>query len=213
MTDIITELIEAFKRFPGIGPRQAKRFVYHLLGESPTEVNRLLNLIRSLAADIKQCAVCFRYFPLTPSRTDNVCAWCKESEHAAALLIVEKDIDAENIRRSGAFQGQFFILGGLVPILESQPEVKVRSKQLLTYLDRRLKNKSPPLHEIIIALSAHPDGDNTGEYLLRLLDRYRTENDIKITFLGRGLSTGIELEYSDTATLQHALRNRQSSPS
>ncbi|HEY4524333.1 MAG TPA: recombination protein RecR, partial [Candidatus Paceibacterota bacterium] len=58
--------------------------------------------------------------------------------------------------------------------------------------------------EIIIALAVNPEGDNTNEYLQKML----APSKIKITILGRGLSTGTELEYSDAETLRNALKNR-----
>ena len=42
--DNTQKLIELFKEFPGIGPRQAKRFVYFLLNKNPAYVNDLAKL-------------------------------------------------------------------------------------------------------------------------------------------------------------------------
>ena len=40
-----------FARFPGIGPRLAKRFVYHLLNKSPASVKEFAQLIE----EVKRC--------------------------------------------------------------------------------------------------------------------------------------------------------------
>jgi recombination protein RecR len=64
------------------------------------------------------------------------------------------------------------------------------------------------LKEIILALSANPEGDNTAIYLTEFLKPLTGERSIKISRLGRGLSTGTELEYSDAETIRNALKNR-----
>ena len=68
---------------------------------------------------------------------------------------------------------------------------------------RRIENDG--LKEIIIALSVNPDGDVTLEYVKKILSPFKK---LKVTILGRGLSTGTELEYSDAATIKSALDNR-----
>jgi recombination protein RecR len=94
-------------------------------------------------------------------------------------------------------------LGGLVGILEKEPEKKIRQRELLKRIE-----ETKDIKEIIIALSANTDGDNTFSYLEKLLAPIAQKNNIKITHLGRGLSTGTELEYSDSDTLRNALKNR-----
>ena len=113
-------------------------------------------------------------------------------------MIVEKDVDLDNVERSGVFDGLYFVLGGTVPILDEEPHKKVRSNELLKYI------KSKNFEEIILATSANPDGDHTGEYIHRLLK----DSGANISTLGRGLSTGSELEYSDQETIKNAFENR-----
>ena len=62
------------------------------------------------------------------------------------------------------------------------------------------------IKEVILALSANPVGDNTLDYLRNEISKFK---NLRISTLGRGLSTGTELEYSDAATLSHALENRK----
>jgi len=120
------------------------------------------------------------------------------------LMVVAKDVDLDNIEKTKSYNGFYFILGGLVPILEKNPEQKVRINELLKAIEKR-----NDLKEIILALSASPNGDNTAEYLKRILSPIAEKKGIKISLLGRGISTGLELEYSDSDTLKHALTNRE----
>ncbi|MEK7208892.1 MAG: recombination mediator RecR [Patescibacteria group bacterium] len=202
MSDIIEKLVATFIRFPGIGPRQARRFIYHLLAQNSLTIENLAQDLLTLKQTVNQCRSCCRFFIVNNrAAAKEICELClDESRDPSILMIVEKDSDLEVVRKSGHYSGQFFVLGGLVPILEEAPAKKIRLNPLL----EKIKATKNQLKEIIIALAANPEGDNTGEYLQRAL----APLGIKITILGRGLSTGTELEYSDAETLRNALKNR-----
>ena len=212
----IQKLTEFFGAFPGIGPRQAKRFVYHLLKQDHETLDSFVNTLRQLKDDTVQCPDCFRYFSAGGHKKDgDCCDICRDiNVDDSLLMIVEKDVDLETIRRSGVYGGRFFVLGGLVPILEKNPSLLVRSKELFNKI---LNTCQPPVNksaetqkltEVIIALSANPDGDNTVDYLRPILKPLEDKFGFKVTILGRGLSTGTEIEYSDRDTLANALKNR-----
>jgi recombination protein RecR len=121
-------------------------------------------------------------------------------------LIVEKDADYENIKKSRNYSGMYFILGGLVPIVTKETPNFVRIKELITTVESRAKKEN--LKEIIIALSLNPQGEHTDMYLREKMSPLVEKYKFKIVSLGRGLSTGTELEYSDSDTIKNALKNR-----
>ncbi len=135
----------------------------------------------------------------------SVCDICIGDTDSAVLLVVEKDMDFESVRRSGAYAGKYFILGGTIPVLERDPASKIRIRELLARIEQ---GASEGLTEVILALSANPEGDFTREYVIKTLEPVLKQLGISITTFGRGLSTGTELEYSDAETLRHALKNR-----
>lgn len=207
MTNAIEKLSQIFRDFPGIGPRQAKRFAYFLLARDDEYLKKLGIAIYNIKREIVQCGECHRYFPpASPAqRSKKICELCASSSRDGSLLmIVEKDIDLENIRKAGVYNGHYFVLGGVLPILEKEPEKRIRIKELEKLIDRRSRD----IKEIILALSANAEGDNTMEYLKNKLRTTLEAKEIKISLLGRGLSTGTELEYSDNETLKNALKNR-----
>jgi len=200
MSNVIQKLVELFIKFPGIGPRQARRFVYYLLSEETARVDSLIASIKELREDVSQCKQCMRYH----TAKGEVCDICGDaSKDKTSMMILEKDIDLENVRASGYYNGRFFILGGLLGAIEKDPDSKIRGKVLVDEVKRRIGKDG--LKEIIIALSVNPDGDVTLEYVKKILAPYKK---LKVTILGRGLSTGTELEYSDAATIKSALDNR-----
>lgn len=202
--DNTQKLIELFKEFPGIGPRQAKRFVYFLLNKNPSYANDIASLIKEVRSTVHSCDTCFRFFP---NSNNTKCPVCRDtSRDGSQLMIVSNDVDFENIEKTKFYNGFYFILGGSIPILEKNPEKRIRQKELLEAIDTKIKNG---LNEIIIALNYNPEGENTLSYLNELLSKMVLDNQIKVSTLGRGLSTGTELEYSDGETIKNALKNRQ----
>lgn len=203
--DSIGKLTELFKEFPGIGARQAGRFVYFLLSKNSGYLETLSKLILSLKREIKSCSSCFRFFPETAGRSA-LCEVCRDkSRDNTLLMVVPRDIDWKAVEKSGSYRGFYFILGGTVPILEKAPERRVRVKELLAAVRAGIE---AGLKEIIIAASVNPEGENTQDFIVKTLSPIAKEYGLKISGLGRGLSTGAELEYSDSDTIKNALRNR-----
>ena len=62
------------------------------------------------------------------------------------------------------------------------------------------------IKEVIIATNPTTEGDLTSLYIKRKLQDFK---NLKITRLGRGLSTGSDIEYADEITLGSALTNRE----
>lgn len=200
------QLKELFKEFPGIGPRQAERFVYFILRKNNGYATDLARAITNLKKHMHQCAESFQFFySENPKETLSPIARNLHRDQSL-LMIVEKDTDLENIERTGAYAGKYFVLGGTVPLLEKEPHKKIRLDPLKKLLEE--KGRLGVLQEVIFALSANPDGEYTAEktkeYIAPVIEKYA----LKQSELGRGLSTGTELEYSDKETIKNALRYR-----
>lgn len=205
--DSIEKLAEYFIRFPGIGPRQAKRFVYFLLSRDGRFLEELAELILLLKKEITSCTSCFRFFATGVSRMP-LCETCRdENRGGEALLVVEKDVDFENIERSSAYSGKYFVLGGTVAFIEKN---KNRQHIRLQQLRERIEHdgKAGTLREVICAFSVTPEGEQTAEHIAEECASLLQKYNIKISTLGRGLSTGSELEYPDSETIKNALQNR-----
>jgi recombination protein RecR len=202
----VDKLTEIFKTFPGIGPRQAKRFVYFLLTRNKSYVADLSDLIKNLPNEVEICSDCFRYFTkgLTEKKLCDICQ--SKNRDESSLMIVARDIDLENIEKSHYFNGKYFILGGTIPILDKEPANKIRLNELLLNLE---KKSSLGLKEIILGFSINPESEYTADFIVREITPLINKYNIKISHLGRGLSTGTELEYSDADTIKSALENRR----
>jgi recombination protein RecR len=205
--DHIDELAKALARFPGIGPRQGKRFVYYLLSAPAAERAKLAELVASLGKEVKQCPECMRFYNGT---TAIICNYCSDSRRDdTQLMLVEKDQDLSAVERAGTYRGRYFVLGG---VLTLSGKGAIREKELVRKVEKHIKMMdivNPSLFEVVLALSATSEGEHTADRVRELLAPYR--DHLKVSELGRGLATGSELEYSDAETLRAALTNRKES--
>lgn len=201
----LDKLIAYFENFPGIGARQARRFAFHVLTLPETATNELSALITSLHDTVVECSSC-RKFHAKNKNESELCSLCADSTRdLTKLLVVERDTDIQSIERSGVYNGLYFVLGGTVPLLESKENKKLRSGGLKRIVEDRIPLG---LSEIILAFSVNPDGENTSRFVESVLKETLADSPVVISHLGRGLSTGSELEYADPETLKNALKNR-----
>ena len=197
-------LVERFKKFPGIGPRQASRFVYYLLSRGKPETNSLVRELNALHTNIRQCIESRAYF-YSNNPQDKLSPIAQNPNRKRdVVMVVERDSDLKAIEDSGVFSGQYFVLGGTVPLMDKNPEKFVRGRELIRRVDEGVVKDG--LTEVIVATGATTEGDHTASYIDGLLSKFK---GLKVTHLGRGLSTGTELEYVDRDTIQNALRNRK----
>ncbi len=201
----LDKLIKHFEEFPGIGARQARRFAFYILTLEEKQSQELAELITSLRLSVVECASCHRFFSKNGGLASE-CSICSDSNRdRTKLMIVERDSDIIAIERSAVYDGLYFVLGGTVSLLSSKEQDTLRSGALKSVVETRC---SHDLHEIILAFAVNPDGENTARFIESLLKDYISAHKLLVSQLGRGLSTGSELEYADPETIKNALLYR-----
>src|SRR3989344_439745 len=202
--DAIERLAALFEKFPGIGPRQAGRFVHYLLRSSPALRQELAKAIAGLTSSVRQCAECRRYHD-GESALCNRCS--SKTRDRGTLMIVATDADADAIERSHTYTGTYFILGGTVA-LGNEKNPRIREADLVKCMQKRANE----LREVILAFQANVEGDTTAARVRDIIEPIVVKGDplhiVAVSTLGRGLSTGAELEYADPDTIKNALKNR-----
>lgn len=197
--DTIDRLTALFERFPGIGPRQAQRFVQFLLRTSPAVRRELADAIHTLGASVSTCPECGKFHA---SGRGALCSMCADTTRdRSLLLVVAHGTDIPPVERSG-YRGYYFVLGGLLQ-LGSDSVDTIRLSALGEKVMRTLE-----IEEVVCALPANTEGDMTTRRIREFLTEAANGRVIAITTLGRGLSTGSEIEYADPDTIAHALKNR-----
>lgn len=198
------KIVELFREFPGIGERQARRFAFYLLSRPNNYLEEFAKLITSIKRDVVQCDMCLRFF--SKRSEEKNCSICTDPlRDKSTLMVVSKDADLQAIEKSSIYNGLFVVIGGLIPILEKSPETKIRARDFERIVNSRTNDG---LKEVIFALSATSEGEHTREFLEARLESLKAKG-LQCSELGRGLSTGTELEYADPETIKAALQNKK----
>ncbi len=202
--DSIERLVKLFVRFPGIGERQAKRFAYFILAQQTSYVQSLASALTSARANAHTCTKCLRIFEVGIDGASGLCTICSDPHRdQSTIVVVEKGQDIEAFARTD-YKGLFFVLGGLIPIIQKN----IVEGTHIAYLQTRIEHEKELLKELILAFPLTPNGDHTDQAVREILAP-TLPSGISITSLGRGLSTGAELEYADPASLSASLKKRE----
>ena len=204
----IQKLIDLFTKFPGIGPRQATRFVFFMLKNRPV-IHELTSTLTEVDAKIAFCQLCYRALEKNDGQKNQHCQFCRDAKrNQRQIAVVEKEADLQNMEKTGAFAGLYHVLDGLIAPLDPNSAKNLHLKELYERIKMLLEKEEKC--EVILATGATTEGDMTALYIDRILaPLQKLHAGLKISRLGRGLSLGSELEYADEVTLKNALTNRK----
>lgn len=192
-------IVRLFQKLPGVGPRQAARFVLALMEKPDAELLDLGKAIQNLKKEISFCPNCFN---ISDNHQCIVCSNTKRDQ--GKILIIEKVTDLDSIEKTGLYNGLYHVLGGAVDPLDGATPDTLKIKELVSRVDNMLKINDRL--ELIIATNPNTPGETTALYLR---DLFANKKGVSITRLGRGLASGSNLEYADEITLKNALDYRK----
>lgn len=192
----IQNLITAFSRLPGVGPKTASRLAFFLLRASDDLSRDLAIALNDLKSSITYCQNCF-HITTTGRQLCDICA--NEQRDSTLICVVEEPLDVLALERTGVYLGQYHVLHGALSPIEGIGPDDLKVRELL------VRVRSGDIREVILATNPSMEGDYTAAYLSQQL----ASLGVKLTRLARGLPVGGDLEYADQSTLQRALSGRQ----
>lgn len=194
----ILELMEQFRRLPGVGPKTALRFVFAALRWTDADRDALARALRDVSAQTTRCETCMNVAESDP------CRLCSDpARDGSVICVVAEPQHLAAIEATGAYRGRYHVLGGVLSPLDGITPDRLA----ITRLETRIKTAQPhPVLEVVLALEPSIEGETTMLYLARRL----APLGVKVTRLARGLPVGADLEYADEVTLGDALRGRRS---
>jgi recombination protein RecR len=198
----VKNLIDAFERLPGIGPKGATRLVFYLLNTPKSYVNDLATALVKMKEETKICKKCFSV------SEKEICSICDDSHRNHwQICVVEKAIDVMAIENMGGFKGVYHVLGGVINPLDHVGPDDLKIDELINRIENILSDNSENINclEIILATNPTMEGEATALYIKKRLENLK----IKISRIGSGLPIGADLEYADQATLCRALDGRR----
>ncbi|NLI91703.1 MAG: recombination protein RecR [Peptococcaceae bacterium] len=187
----LSDLIIAFSRLPGIGPKTASRLAFFLL-QHAGEAQDLAEAVRVALRDIKQCTVCGNYTEEDPCK---ICSG--QGRDKTLLCVVEQPRDVVALEKTGEYKGLYHVLHGVLSPMEG-----IGPEQLnLSAIFQRLEG----ITEVVVAVNPTVEGEATAHYLSKLLKPL----GLKVTRIAHGLPVGGDLEYADEVTIARALEGRR----
>lgn len=196
---LIQQLIDAFRRLPGVGSKSAQRMVLHFL-ERDREGGRKLAAALTAAMDgVGQCELCRT---LAEARLCHICA--NAARDQATICVVETPADVFAVEATASYRGVYHVLmGHLSPIDGIGPETLGIGR-----LVSRVKDT--PVREVILATNPTVEGEATAWYIAEQLktDALK-QRGLRVSRIAHGVPVGGELEYIDGGTLMHSLAGRQ----
>jgi recombination protein RecR len=188
-------LVQALKRFPGVGERSASRMAYHLLQHDRQGAQLLSQALTQAVAAVKHCQRCH-----TLTEFD-VCGTCQDSTRdLTRLCVVETPSDQSAMERTQAYKGLYFVLMGKLNPIEGIGPKDIGMQKLIE------RASDGVVQEIILATNFTAEGEATAHVLSDVFKR----KGLAVTRLARGVPVGSELEYVDLGTIAHALVDRRS---
>lgn len=199
---VVEDLTTAFERLPGIGRRSAQRLAFYLLRVPQLELDRFATSLSELKKRTKLCKVCHN---LAQEEECEVCA--DPSRDKTTVCVVEGFQDVLAVEKSGSYRGVYHVLHGSLSPLNNIGPKEIYIESLLTRVEQGT------IGELILATNTGLEGEATALYIAdRVEERRGGKADmgkIKVTRIGRGLPTGVELEYADDETLHQAMETRR----
>lgn len=189
----ILNLIECFKKLPGVGEKTAERYALSLLDMSDDEIIFFSKTLNDIKTKIKYCTKCNNYCE------DELCDICKDkTRNKKIICVVEEPKTIVLFEKINIFNGYYHVLNGLISPIEGINPEDINVSSLI----ERIKKEK--IEEVILALKPSIEGETTSLYISKTLENM----NVRVTKIAHGVPMGAEIDYVDSLTLELALENR-----
>lgn len=208
---LIQQLIDAFRRLPGVGNKSAQRMVLHFLERDREGGRKLADALIAAMDGVGQCKRC-----RTLSETE-LCQICSHpGRDHSTICVVETPADVMAVEHTASYRGVYFVLmGHLSPIDGIGPEaLGIDTLKKLVEpgaMDDDSQTEKVVVKEVILATNPTVEGEATAWYISeQLKTQALIERGLKVSRIAHGVPMGGELEYIDGSTLMHSFAGRVS---
>lgn len=193
--DAIEKLIEALRKYPGVGKKTAERYALHTVNRfSEDAIDEIVDAYLRIKEDIFKCPICGNITDIDP------CYICKDdSRDKSKIIVIEQTRDLIVMEKTNKYHGLYHVLNGAISPSDGIGPDDINIKGLLERLkDERIK-------EVILATNLSNEGETTALYINRLL----SDANILVTRIAHGIPAGGNIEYADEITIFKALEGRR----
>lgn len=189
----INDLIECYKKLPGIGEKSAERMALYSLELDQQIIDLFIQSLSNIKTSIKRCKKC-------NNLTDkDVCQICSNEARKKTICVVEEPKNVFQFEKIGTYHGLYHVLDGLISPLDNINPEDINLVGLL----KRIKEEQ--IEEVIIAVKPSVEGETTALYISKILENEK----VKISKIAHGVPLGADMDYIDSLTLELALEERK----
>jgi|LSQX01.3.fsa_nt_gb recombination protein RecR len=192
--DSLNNLIENFKKMPGIGEKTAERLAFSVLNFDQDDIDSFSKSIKEIKSKLKKCVVCNN---LTESEKCNICD--DLSRENSIICVVEDTKNLYLFEKAGNYNGKYHVLDGLISPLNGINPEDINIDSLINRVHKENTK------EVIIAVKPTIEGETTSLYILKLLK----DTNVVVSKIAHGVPLGSDMEYLDALTLEMAMNDRK----
>lgn len=191
----LNNLVESFKKLPGIGEKTAERLSFSIVNDFKSEdVDLFSKSLKDVKEKLKKCERCGN---LTE---DTLCEICKDKKrNNNTLCVVEDTKNIMLFERLSVFKGVYHVLGNLISPLNGVGPEDINIEKLL----ERVKKEE--IKEVVIAIKPTIEGETTSLYITKMLE----DMEVVVSKIAHGIPVGTDMEYLDPLTLEMAMLDRK----
>jgi recombination protein RecR len=190
----IRDLIDSYKKLPGIGEKSAERLALASLELDQEILHKFSISLETIKANIKRCNICNNY------SEQEICEICSNTSRNYELVcVVEEPKNAFSLEKIGSYNGIYHILDGLISPLDGVNPDDINISSLISRVETGL------IKEVIIAVKPSIEGETTSLYILKRLEGL----DVTVSKIAYGIPIGADMDYIDSLTLERALEDRK----
>ena len=190
----VEELVNRFRRLPGIGKKTAIRLAYAVLDGSDADAKAFSDAILGAKSKISHCKICGNL------SEGELCPVCSDPKRDFSTVCVVEDCRAiGSMEKVREFHGVYHVLGGTISPLDG------RTPEMLNIASLTERAASGTVSEVILATNPTVEGEMTALYIAKQLRPL----GVRVTRLAYGIPVGGDLEFADEMTLFRAMDGRK----
>ena len=195
----INRLLKQLQQVPYLASKNLYRVMHYFLEMNELQREQFARALREAQEKVIKCSRCWAW-----QERGAACSFCDDPRRDHTLMcVVETWHDLCAIEKSGAYKGDYHVLGGALNPLEGISAEHLKIREFIERIE--LEPVERPLKEIILALNQTPEGQATAV----LIARFLREKSFMITCLSRGVPVGSSLEFTDRLTVHKAMSERR----
>ena len=191
----VTKLIKVLQQVPYLASKNLYRVTSYFLQMDQKHLEQFCAILQEANQQVLRCPDCFVW-----REKDRSCSFCDNHKRKQDLIcVVESWHDMLAIEKTGAYDGVYHVLGGVICPLDGIGPDELTIEPLIA---RIMKQKSA---ELILATNQTPEGEATAAYIAKKVQG----KNIKVSCLARGIPVGSSLESIDRVTVYKAIAERR----